>query len=99
MIEEGLLFVTRAVGELLRPTPERIQAIQVTGAVRQIARVKVSLPGQLPVGGRVMIEAEAAFRQVPSIMGRSAIRLWKIVIELVRAVNSIIRVFADLSAV
>jgi len=46
-----------------------------------------------------MIEAEAAFRQVPAIMGRSAIRLCKIVIELVRAVNSIIRVFADLSAV
>jgi hypothetical protein len=41
-----------------------------------------------------MVHAEAAFPKVPAVVGRPAIRLRKIVIELVGAIEAIIGVFA-----
>src|SRR5258708_7560190 len=65
----------------------------------QIAGVAVSLPGQMTVAPRVMVHAKAPFPEVPAIVGGLAIRLPKIVVELVGAVDAIISVLVDFAAV
>jgi hypothetical protein len=69
VIEVRLHLVTRAIGDRLRPAPEGTEAIQVAGVIGQIAGVAVSLPGELTVVARVMVNPEATFSQIPAIVG------------------------------
>src|SRR6185295_11027106 len=99
VIYERLDFVTRAVRDELRPASQRVEAVEVTGAVGQIAGVSVSLPREVAVVARVMIKAKTAFPEVPTVVGRLAVSQPEIVIHLISAVNPVVGVLADLSAV